>query len=287
MEEKMIAMRDGKRIYTRIYNNGHKKTILYLHGGPGLSCYTFQHEAELLAEYMNVILIDQRGVLRSEKIYNENEFSVDTIIEDCEDLRRNLKIDRWSVLGQSFGGYLALMYEVKYPEYIEKLVFENPSFDLLYAVKSFYRKAIRILRNSGFEQSAKEIENYVLKNNNFKELVFNWLTISYTIREEVFYDKPWNELPEEHWANSYMHLQKIITDPEIYKDSLQFIKQIQCPSLLIKGEHDCVLSNEYMNLYLDNVDEAKLTVVKDCGIFIHLNKPEKYRDIVVDFVCRD
>lgn len=297
LENKMITMRDGKKIYVRVYENGHKNTLLYLHGGPGQSCNTFQYQAKQLSSYMNVILFDQRGVLRSDKIEENDVCGIDTLLNDCEDLRKALQIDKWSVLGHSFGGYLALLYASQYPQYVEKVVFENPGFNFLEAIKTIYRKGIRVLKDKGFEATAKELEDYLLNNNDIKKLVNDWGNVQEDIRTEVYYNKQWSEMPEEErlmnyvtdvtdeqWANGIIHYEKIMSDPKIYENNIHLIKQINCPSLLLRGEYDPVLSNEYQDYYINNAPNGKIAVIKDCGHFIHSDKPEEFTKVVGDFI---
>ena len=46
-------------------------------------------------------------------------FRADEIVEDCEDLRRALGIERWSLLGQSFGGFCTTRYLSAHPDSVE------------------------------------------------------------------------------------------------------------------------------------------------------------------------
>ena len=100
--------------------------LLFLQGGPG-------HEAarptappsgwqkRALADY-RLLLIDQRGTGRSTPVgdipgetpdaqaaYLTN-FRADSIVRDAEVIRRELGVDRWSILGQSFGGFCSITY---------------------------------------------------------------------------------------------------------------------------------------------------------------------------------
>ncbi|MDA1634096.1 alpha/beta fold hydrolase [Bacillus cereus] len=120
----------GKKLYVETYGNLKNKPVLYLHGGPGESCYDFSfHQAERLKDSLYVIMIDQRGVCRSEEITEDEAFGLNDLIEDCEELKKVLQIERWSVIGHSFGGYVALLYASIYPSSIEKIIFEGPTFD--------------------------------------------------------------------------------------------------------------------------------------------------------------
>lgn len=50
---------------------------------------------------------------------------MDLMVEDMENLRRHLNIEKWTILGHSFGGIMATYYATKYPERIEKLILSS------------------------------------------------------------------------------------------------------------------------------------------------------------------
>jgi pimeloyl-ACP methyl ester carboxylesterase len=95
--------------------------LVYFEGGPG-------HEAprptstpaepgwlkRALTEF-RVLLLDQRGTGRSAPVAVADadrlrHFRADSIVRDAEALREALGVDRWSVLGQSFGGFCVTTY---------------------------------------------------------------------------------------------------------------------------------------------------------------------------------
>jgi pimeloyl-ACP methyl ester carboxylesterase len=102
--------------------------LLFLQGGPGQEAPrptiapvgpTWLKRA--LRDY-RVLLLDQRGTgnstpvdtlpgrSRREQADYLTRFRADAIVGDAEWIRRELGVDRWSVLGQSFGGFCALHY---------------------------------------------------------------------------------------------------------------------------------------------------------------------------------
>jgi pimeloyl-ACP methyl ester carboxylesterase len=100
--------------------------LLFLQGGPGFEATRptappsgWQKRA--LADY-RVLLIDQRGTGRStpvgdipgatpqEQAAYLTHLRADGIVRDAELIRQELGVDRWSVLGQSFGGFCAMTY---------------------------------------------------------------------------------------------------------------------------------------------------------------------------------
>ncbi len=102
--------------------------LVYLQGGPGQEAPrpTRQPTApawlDRALQDFRVLMVDQRGTGRSTPVGTLPgltarqqadylvHFRADAIVRDCEALRVALGVDRWSVLGQSFGGFCALNY---------------------------------------------------------------------------------------------------------------------------------------------------------------------------------
>ncbi len=107
--------------------------LVFLQGGPGYEATRPTSPPSgwmkrALTEY-RVLLLDQRGTGRStpvgpnipgetpaEQAAYLAHFRADSIVRDCESIRRELGVDRWSVLGQSFGGFTSLTYLSIAPE---------------------------------------------------------------------------------------------------------------------------------------------------------------------------
>jgi proline iminopeptidase len=69
-----------------------------------------------------MIYLDQRGAGRSDRPA-DGEYSIESMVEDIEQLRRALGVSQIALIGQSFGGTLALEYGARYPEHVSRLVF--------------------------------------------------------------------------------------------------------------------------------------------------------------------
>ena len=110
-----------------------KPWLVFLQGGPGFEAVRPTSPPSgwmrrALADY-RVLLLDQRGTGRSTpvgpRIPGETaadqaaylaHFRADGIVRDAELIRQELGVDRWSVLGQSFGGFTSLTYLSIAPE---------------------------------------------------------------------------------------------------------------------------------------------------------------------------
>jgi proline iminopeptidase len=117
---------DGHRVYWECCGNLDGKPAIYLHGGPGSGCTPGQRRWFDPDAY-RVVLFDQRGCGRSRPLASEPDadLSANTtghLITDMEELRGHLGIDRWTVLGMSWGTTLGLAYAQAHPERVSALV---------------------------------------------------------------------------------------------------------------------------------------------------------------------
>ena len=83
-----------------------------------------------------MITFDQYGVLRSDKIADNEPYTMDIQVDMIEEMRRKLNIKHWSVLGHSYGGALAVFYANKYSDSVEKILLECPSLNFTDSAKS-------------------------------------------------------------------------------------------------------------------------------------------------------
>jgi proline iminopeptidase len=122
-EDGLIETNDGVLHYKKY---GYGEPLLIINGGPGLDCEGFVPLAELLSDKFMTILFDQRGTGKSLLTQvDSTTVTMDLISKDIETIRNYLKIDKWIVLGHSFGGFVAEYYAVHYPEVIKALILSS------------------------------------------------------------------------------------------------------------------------------------------------------------------
>ncbi len=122
----LLPVGDGNSIYWEVCGNPDGKPAVFLHGGPGGES-TLRHRRLFDPEKYRIILLDQRGSGRSVPHASEPDADLDAIttwalVADLELLREHLGIDRWLVLGGSWGSALALAYAETHPERVTELV---------------------------------------------------------------------------------------------------------------------------------------------------------------------
>lgn len=125
-ESGMLDTGDGQQVYWECCGNPNGKPALYLHGGPGSGFSAGQRRFFDPAVY-KAVLFDQRGSGRSRPLASEPDADLSTnttqhLIADIETLREMHGVDRWTILGLSWGTTLALAYAQAHPDHVSALV---------------------------------------------------------------------------------------------------------------------------------------------------------------------
>lgn len=134
----------GKALYVEDLGPRNAPVLVYVHGGPGAGSYDFAlTQRQRLARRLRLIIFDQRGAMRSEAVAEDEAFTLQDLVDDLEALRAELGIRRWSVIAHSFGGLVATRYALQYPARVNKLIFENPTFDIAASDRSMLEMLAR------------------------------------------------------------------------------------------------------------------------------------------------
>lgn len=118
-----IAIRDVS-LFLRTMGGG--DPIVLMHGGPGLDHTTLLGLAPLARDYQ-LVFYDHRCNGRSSG--DPATMTWENLVEDADALRATLGFERWVVLGHSFGGHVALMYALRYPERVSQLILMDTAAD--------------------------------------------------------------------------------------------------------------------------------------------------------------
>lgn len=124
-DQGLLDVGDGNSIYWECCGNPKGKPAVYLHGGPGSGCTPGARRFFDPKAY-RIVLFDQRGCGRSRPLLNDRlqlqNNTTQHLLRDLEALRKHLLVDRWVMLGVSWGTTLALAYAQAYPQYVAALV---------------------------------------------------------------------------------------------------------------------------------------------------------------------
>lgn len=289
----------GKNIYTEILGEDSSNVLLFIHGGPGgIGVADFiQYQGERLSKNFKVIAPEQRGVWRSEDVLQEESITLEDIIEDFEELRRKLHINKWSLLSHSFGGYLAAVYASLYPDSIECMIYESPSFDFALSERSMLNAAANELTKLGnpilaeeYFEALKNITDYKKINKLLTKAIgqlgencnnFMWFGDDKHIIERIAVN---THDAKRLWQKSTNTRMKLLKDWRVYNDVFCELSNINKPSLLLKGKYDPITCEVQIEEFTKRACDKRVVVFDFSGHYIRIEEPDKYCEVITNYV---
>lgn len=105
---------------------GSGEPLILLHGN-GEDHEYFIHQIKYFSRYYRVIAIDTRGHGKSPR--GEAPFTIRQFADDLYQFMKQHDIPRANILGFSDGGNIALIFALKYPEYVKKLILNGANLN--------------------------------------------------------------------------------------------------------------------------------------------------------------
>ena len=301
----------GKNIWYDIYGAEHSDTLLYLHGGPGASCLDFVNQAKALSGKMKVVIFDQLGVLRSDGIAENESYSMEYQIEMVEEMRKILGIEKWSVLGHSYGGMLAVLYASACPDSVHKIILECPSLwfeDSARSTAEYLSEHIHSLNNgeavklwekvrfADYQDKTEVVWDLSALLGYVTDMELRFYLHGITLDEyEMSMDT--TDIANEMWSKGEQHLKKLLeAQPEpagsaqkkvmMTDNLLPVIPGIAAPMLLINGKYDPACTRNQIEYIMNSAQDVTQSVFEDSGHFPRLEEAEKYTNTVLSFLDR-
>lgn len=273
---------NSPQLYVSEIGSG-QDTVVMLHGGwGGEHSGLIEAVKDLLSQY-HFVLYDQRGSLRSP--FPDSLISFNNHIEDLELLRKELKLDRMTIVGHSMGAVLASAYAKRYPERVRKLVLlapaylKNPIPEEDSTLHQMEQSAGQAFLNR--PQVLQELDKYGL-NRSTPSLTSQEHTSRFRINfaKRMLYDVgKWPQLTGGR-ALYKGHVFSLTTEtyPKSGWDFLDDFKKQPYPISIIIGDHDFLdFKNLLVKKWVRDVPRIKLSVIKSAGHLIWLDQPQKFK----------
>ena len=162
---RLVEIRTPKgpfHVWTKRIGNNPKLKVLVLHGGPG-----FTHEAyEAFDSYFPAAGIeyyyyDQLGSYYSDQPKDPDLWDLPRFVEEVEQVRQALKLDQnnFYLLGQSWGGILAMEYALKYQQHLKGLIISN----MMASIPAYNEYAEKVLMPAMDQKVLAEIKQIEAK----------------------------------------------------------------------------------------------------------------------------
>ena len=280
-KEYHITTSDGVVLYAHVRGRG--EPCLYLHGGPGSgSTWMKEMGGKELEKRYTMVYLDQRGVCRSTAPADDN-FALSRQTLDFEEVRHALSIDKWHLLGHSFGGILEIAYWRDYPESIEGMMFEDCTLSMEDCFKdSWLPAAIEIVGEENADPVAKDSTASVGQrmaaiqrqlNNDTRTLIFTCEKnrhVSDTLNSWVFHRD----------CVCHGKGESVLDIEDYWEDFRPLSSTVTVPVLFFVGKYDRSIGPEsYKDLHFPNA----VIRTGDCGHFPFLESPKEWAAALDDY----
>ena len=272
----------GGRIWYRVSGVERGVPVVLLHGGPGFSSY-YLKPLEALGDGRLVIRYDQLGCGKSDSLTDTTKFTIEHFVSELESLRAHIGVDKWHVLGHSWGTILGLEYYRVHPNRVASLVFMGPVFDipayerhaneLIATLSDSSQRAVRRALTTG-EFDAPDYQNAV-----------NEFWGAYVFRHPVEADLDSSMSTFNTRMYEYMQgpSEFTITGTLRSYDGTPFLSQIMVPALVTVGEFDEV-GPELAHSHAALIPGARFEVIPAAAHLTTWDAPETTVRVVSEFL---
>ncbi|WP_242203567.1 proline iminopeptidase-family hydrolase [Aestuariivivens insulae] len=243
---KMIPIQTPKgefKVWTKRIGNNPKIKVLLLHGGPGMTHELYEcFDGYFPQEGIEYYYYDQLGSFYSDQPDDLSLWDLPRFVEEVEQVRLalNLNKDNFYLLGQSWGGILAMEYALKYQQHLKGLIISN----MVASIPEYQKYSDEVLAPQLPPDVLKEImvyeNNEDYSNERYLNLVMQHYYTAHILR-----------MPLDQWPNSINRAIHHV-NPKVYVT-------MQGPSEFgIKG--DATLKNWDIKDQLHNIEVPTLTI---------------------------
>jgi pimeloyl-ACP methyl ester carboxylesterase len=264
---------DGMRLHYQQFGEMNSQTILLIHGYNS-SAFAWKTVAPILAEKgFNVIAIDMIGFGFSEKP-SWFDYTIESQARTLVRFMNRLGLGKVILVGNSYGGAVAISLALDYPERVKKLVLvgtvcdnqplSHPLMKIAQVPLLGEVAAALILDSKSFIKSRMRTSIAPTNHDLITEERINYYRIPFTAKDAHIATlktaRKWNA-------------ERILKDAHL----------ISHPTLIIWGEEDKVINIENAYKLHEAILHSKLVIFKNCGHIPQEEKPNDFVQVVTDF----
>jgi len=264
---------------------GEGEPLLVLHGGPGLfHDYLTPHFNKLAAKYQ-VIFYDQRGSGKTHFPSDTSSITINNFVEDLEEIRKHLGLEKLNLVGHSWGGILAVNYGKKYPDNLAKLMLVAPGP----ATSAYFDETFNNMQGKRSDDDTKALIQSMMSKEfedrdpaTFKKTVLLNDKVNLARQETVEELYAPITFTKEN-ANNLLLVSSIMEKNFFDFNLTDDIDVIKCPTLIVIGDLDNVpfLSAQ---LITESMKNARLEVIKSACHYPFFETPKEFNKIMFDFL---
>jgi proline iminopeptidase len=298
-KENYFELNDDISLYYEKQGNG-KIPVLIIHGGPAIPYEKPWIGLDSLSTNYTFYYYHQRGSGKSTRPFDKfettnfyknavalnNTLGIPAQIADIEQIRKKLGQDKLVLIGHSFGGFLASMYAIEFPQNIESLILVTPAevIKLPSDGDGLYGAVQKRLPENLKNEYSKYLEKIFDYSNLFEKSEQDLVNETMTFIK--YYDIATKQAIESDPENIGGWMPKALyLGMGAKHDYSKHLKQIKAPTLIIYGTDDIIDQNS-VQLYLDYIPNVTFKSISGSH-FMFNDNPYVFGKIVSDFLDKN
>ncbi|MCI0605482.1 haloalkane dehalogenase [bacterium] len=281
---KMVTIDGRYKVWTQRVGNGRHKVLL-LHGGPGYTHEFLESFADHLPQAgIEIYFYEQLGCYFSDQPHDQGLWTLQRYVNEVEQVRRALGLEKFILFGYSWGGQLALQYAVKYPQFLKGLIVSNVSYSeeaIKARIKEVEGRIVRqnpdLLKEDTKRKNGLSYDSTYLKNRIDK------------IFGEQYYKIP-VILKNESFSRSVRHRNLVVFD-SVQEDLKRTnwsvwdqLPKISAPVLLMTGGEDYASSPEDVRKMCSRIQTCITYIAEKGSHLLFHDDPDAYFHALISFV---
>lgn len=258
--------------------------LFVLHGGPGLDHTIFGSYLDALGDVCRLLLVDERATGRSEPS-EPSTWTLERQAADVEALASSLGLDRYAVLGHSYGALLALQHAVDFPG--------RPAATIVSCGIASARWLTRVeaelaafepleLRDQVQSSWAREAE--ARTDADVASIISDQLPFHFADPRDPRIDDLRAAIGDARYGPDV--LRAAATEEYGSIDVEDRLGAVTHPVLVVAGRHDRTCPFEASEAIAAAVPDAELVILEHSGHMVYVEQTESYLTAVRDFLDR-
>jgi proline iminopeptidase len=246
---------------------------LVVHGGLGLDHACYRDALRPLARHAQLIWYDQRGNGRSGRP-DLATVTMEQLADDAAALARELRFDRVHVIGHSYGGFVAQELALRHPDVVRSLVLLATGPGQVGATEP-----------PDADQGEPPPDEFIAVVSNVPQTDEEMLAAFPMIVGFWVHRCPVDDAMAT-FANTIFDSAVMVRGFEVLAEWSAFdrLAQVDAPTLVVVGAHDIVTSPAQSRRIASRVPSARFELFEDSGHFLFLDEPERFTELVGDWL---
>lgn len=285
LREGRIAVTGGQ-VWYRVAGDVESTPLLALHGGPGAG-HDYLESLAAISDERPVVFYDQLGCGLSEKPSDTSLWRIERFVHEIDEVRAALNLDRIHLLGQSWGGWLAIEYMLNKPAGIVSLTLASTSA----STAEFVGEANRLI-----DELPAEMRDAIREGDHEQ----SYDSPEYVRAMDEFYQRHVCRL--DPWPDPMLRTSANLDGNAVYLtmngpneftvvgnlkgwDRTSRLGEIRAPTLITVGRYDEITPNCAETLHRE-IAGSEIHVFERSGHCAHLEEPDEYMPLLRDFLRR-